>query len=380
MFLRNSYRHLEECLNLERPWDKHLDNKELDALVPWAGETGQETGELSPAAVREAQQHADSCAACGGKVWKYSRLVNRYTNGTVRPVAPLGTHCPNLSDADWCDVAAGLWPESKATQLIAHAACCDHCGPVLRRGVSANRPGEETVRERKADRRDLSVPGCVPAQPSRWAFARWLVPVLALVVIVGVFGAAPWSSARPISGAKFAQFAVDTHKHYAQGRLALDTHSSSQQELNEWLKAKSPFSVALPASPIESGDERPYLLQGAQLIRVRGKAAAFIAYQVKMPTLRTTAASLIVTPDSVAVASGGIKVDFKKVSFHYATVQGYKVVTWSVHGLTYALVSEEGNGTQRSCMVCHSAMKDRDLSKTPAPSRLEANTPRPLWQ
>ena len=367
-------------MNLGRPWDKHLDNRELDALVRWAGETREELDELSATAVREAQQHADTCAECGGKVWKYRRLVNQFASGTAQEVTPLGTHCPNLSDADWCEVAAGLWPEPKATQLIAHAACCDHCGPMLRRGVSANDPEEKIVREREATRRTLAVPGYVPAQPSRWAFARWLVPVLALVVIVGVIGAAPWSSGRPISGAKFAQFAVDTHKQYAQGRLSLDVHPSSQQELNEWLKAKSPFSVALPASPIESGGERPYLLQGAQLVRVRGKAAAFIAYQVKMPTLRTTAASLIVTPDSVAVASGGIKVDFTKVSFHYATVEGYKVVTWSVHGLTYALVSEEGNSTQRSCMVCHSAIKDRDLSQTPAPSRLEANVPRPLWQ
>ena len=58
-----------------------------------------------------------------------------------------------------------------------------------------------------------------------------------------------------------------------------------------------------------------------------------------------TPASLIVTRDSVAVASGGVQVDFKKVSFHYATVQGYPrtVVTWSMHGLTYALVSQETN-------------------------------------
>ncbi len=364
-----------------RPWDKHLDNRELDALVPWSGETGTGTGELSPAAVREAQQHVDSCAECGWKVWKYRRLVNRFATGPVRWAVPPETHCPNLSDADWCEVAAGLWPESKAAQLIAHAACCDHCGPALRRGVSANDPGENTVREREAARRALSVPGCVPARLSNWAFARWLVPVLALVVIVGVLVAAPWSSARPISGAKFAQFAVDTHRQYAQGRLALDVHSSSQQELNEWLKAKSPFLVALPATAIESGDERPYLLQGAQLVRVHGKAAAFIAYQVKMPTLRTTAASLIVTPDSVAVASGGIKIDFTKVSFHYATVEGYRVVTWSVHGLTYALVSEEGSSTQRSCMVCHSAMKDRDLSQTPVPTLLERNSrPKPVWQ
>jgi hypothetical protein len=70
----------------------------------------------------------------------------------------------------------------------------------------------------------------------------------------------------------------------------------------------------------------------------------------------------MVTPDSVAAASEGLQVDFKKVSFHYRTIEGYKVVTWSLHGLTYALVSQEGNRTQRSCMVCHSAMKERALN------------------
>jgi anti-sigma factor RsiW len=265
-----------------------------------------------------------------------------------------------------------MWPESKATQLIAHAALCAHCGPLLRNGMSAGEQREEAVLKRE---RDLRL-----ALPSRWGLKRWLVPVMALVLMVGVFSAMPWSSRTPLSGRKFAQFAVDSHRQHAQGKLALDLRSDSQMELNQWLKVKSPFSVALPASPIEAGEERPYDLQGARLVRVGGKAAAFIAYQVKMPTLQTTAASLIVTPDSVAVASGGIEVDFKKVSFHYATVDGYKVVTWSVHGLTYALVSEEGNGTQRSCMVCHSAMKDRDLSRTPAPLRSEGRIPRAVWQ
>jgi hypothetical protein len=96
--------------------------------------------------------------------------------------------------------------------------------------------------------------------------------------------------------------------------------------------------------------------------------------------MQTGLVSLMVTPDSVAVASGGVEVDFKKVSFHYGMVEGYKVVTWSVHGLTYALVSQEGNGTQRSCMVCHSAMRDRDLSQTPIPLRVERNPVEPVWQ
>jgi hypothetical protein len=110
-------------------------------------------------------------------------------------------------------------------------------------------------------------------------------------------------------------------------------------------------------------------------MQVGGKTAAYIAYQIQ-----TGLVSLLVTPDSVAVASGGVEVDFTKVSFHYATVEGCKVVTWSVHGLTYALVSQEGNSTQRSCMVCHSAMKDRDLSRTPTPLRAAGNPVELVWQ
>ena len=363
-----------------RPLDKHLDNRELDALVPSSCEPGQEMAEFSPSAVREAQRHVDACVECGQRVAKYRQLLNSRSGAGVSEAAPPGTDCPNLSDDEWCEVAAGLWPESKATQLIAHAAFCEHCGPLLRRGVSVNNREEAAaVQARKAPGRDVSAPWRVPALPSHWVLTRLVAPV-ALVLIAGLLITMPRSSQRPFSGAKFAEFAVDSHRQHAQGKLALALRSSSEPDVNRWLRARAPFSVALPGSPIQTGEERPYVLEGAQLVRVGGKAAAYIAYQVKIPTLRTVAASLIVAPDSVAVASGGIQVDFKKVSFHYANVDGYKVVTWSVHGLTYALVSEEGNNTQRSCMVCHSAMKDRDLSQTPAPSRLQASVPRPLWQ
>jgi anti-sigma factor RsiW len=173
---------------------------------------------------------------------------------------------------------------------------------------------------------------------------------------------------------------VTTHRQHAEGRLALDVRSDSQQTLNEWFKAKAEFSLALPTSPAAAGEVRPYRLEGARLVKVAGKTAAFIAYEVGTPKLQMTPASLIVTRDSVAVASGGVQVDFKKVSFHYATVEGYKVVTWSMHGLTYALVSQETNDTQRSCMVCHSAMKDRDLSRTPTPLHAHQNSAESVLQ
>ncbi len=339
--------------------------------MPSSSETGQEVRGLSLDAVREVERHVESCSDCSRKVSKYRRLVNGFSN--VAPeAAPPRADCPKDQDVDWHEVAAGLWPELKARQLITHAALCDHCGPLLRAATSAIEgptAQEEKLPANLNEAAALSGPIPVPVWPPRrhWQFTRWLVPALALIVMVGMLVTVQ-SSRTPLSGPKFAESAVNTHRQHAQGSLALDFRSDSQQAVNEWFKGKSQFPLALPASPAVPGEERPYRLEGARLVQVGGKTAAYIAYQ-----MQTGPASLLVTPDSVAVASGGIKVDYKKVSFHYSMVEGYRVVTWSQHGLTYALVSQEGNSTQRSCMVCHSAMRDRDLSHTPTPLRAERN-------
>jgi len=345
--------------------------------VPSKSETGRRLPGLSPQNVREAERHVESCAECSRKVSKYRQLVDRFPNAGVSKITPLRPGCPKDEEVDWDGVAAGMWPALKARQLITHAALCDHCGPLLRAATSLH--SEPTLEEEKL-LAELKVPSrpshakqiAQPHQP-RWQFTRWLVPAVSIVLIAGVLGMIrPWSST-PLSGQQFAELAVKAHKERAQGNLALDVRSDSQQTINEWLKRKSPFSLALPASPAVPGEQRPYRLEGAQLVPVGSKTAGYIAYEVQ-----ASPASLMVVPDSVAVASGGVEVDFTKVTFHYRMVGGYKVVTWCVHGLTYALVSQEGNDTQQSCMVCHSAMRDRDLSNTPTPLRSYIDATEPV--
>jgi hypothetical protein len=345
---------------LGRPFDKHIDNEELNALVPSSAETGQELYGLSWESVREAERHVQSCADCNRKVWKYRQLVGRLSNVVVSEAVPPGADCPK--DVDWHEVAAGLWPELKAKELIMHAAVCDHCGPLLRAATNVDddpTPQEEKLlAELKAPSQPARTREPVPPPPPPRRLMRWLVPALGLTIIIVVVLMRP----TPLSGSKFAEFAVSTHRQHAQGNLVLDVRSDSQQTLNEWFKAKSPFPLALPVSPLGPGEERPYRLEGARLVQVGSKRGVYIAYQMQSGPV-----SLMVTPDSVAVASGGVTAGFKKVSFHYRTVEGYKVVTWSLRGRTYALVSQEGNSSQRSCMVCHSPMRDRDLSQTPTP-------------
>lgn len=360
---------------VKRPSDKHVDAQELAALVPWP-KRGREPQEISAEAARGAESHAAACPRCRTKISEYQQLVNGLLQAAVSNATPPGVDCPKQEDVDWHEVAAGLWPEARASQLILHAALCDHCGPLLRAATSVDddaTPREnELLAQLKAPTRPRMQAKAEPAElftrtESSWRrFFDWkpLVTAAALLVLAGVLGYRPSSTTPPVSGMAYAEFAVQVHKQHAQGILPLDVREESQQALNKWFKTKAPFPLELPATETPPSGDLPFRLEGARLMQIGGeKTAAYIAYQMPSGPV-----SLLVTPVSVSVASGGVEVDFQKVNFHYRMVGRYKVVTWSIHDLTYALVSQEGNGTQRSCMVCHSAMKDRDLSQTPAPA------------
>ena len=375
-----------------RPFDRHIDVQELDALVPLFLKAGGELSRLSSDALHEAERHLEVCEACTRKVSEYRSVMERLSNGVVSEAAHRRPDCPQDQDVDWHEVAAGLRPESKANQLILHAALCNHCGPLLRAATSvddeATPEEEKLLAELKAPCRPAVKVGreSIPSEPSPPSVSQWFLhwkvfaPALALMIMVAVLGTRSPSNPRRLAGSQFAEFAVRAHRQHALGHLALDVRTDSQQALNEWFKTKAQFSLVLPESPAMPEEQPPNRLEGARLVQVGGKTAAFIAYQMSTSQMPNAAVSLVVAPDSVAVASGGVVADFKKVSFHYATLEGYKVVTWSVHGQTYALVSQEGNSTQRSCMVCHSAMHDRDLTHTPTPLPDQESSLSHVWQ
>ncbi len=371
--------------NLARSTDQHINNRELNALVPSRLEAGSDLEADLSLDVIETRSHVASCLDCRSKIQKYSLLVNRLPMTLMKP-APAEADCPQ--HVDWDEVAAGLWPEWRAKQAMMHAALCEHCGPSLRAAAQRACERGSQAEEFRAELKPSSHPHC--NQPRSWhqplwQSLTWRAPIAVALVLVGLLSIRQSSRRTSISGAQFAQLAVHTHRQHVQGNLTLDIRSESQQEINDWLRKTSPFSLVLPASPAVPEEKRSYRPEGARLVRVCAQSADFIAYQMKVSELamtpsRSSVASLMVIPASVAEASGGIMARFTKVSFHYATVDGYKVVTWSVHGLTYALVSEEGNNTQRSCMVCHSAMHDRDLSHTPTPLRQDTDVVEPNVQ
>lgn len=367
---------------MARPLGKHIDDQELHALVPSQTESASIAPRLSREEVGAAQVHVRSCLDCGKKVWKYWLLVNRVSIVVSESAAP-GPDCPKDDDVDWYEVASGHWPEFKAAQLIKHAALCDHCGPLLRAATrmepSPTASEEQLVEGLRAKFGATPIPAQVQRSPFR-QLVKWFAPVMAVIVIAGAWAARSLTSPRRLSGPEIVRFAVSTHRRHAEGALPLEVRTDSERSLNQWFSANSSFALALPASTSIANEGLPYRLQGARFVPLQGAKVAFVAYQMPGTQTPLASVSLMIAPDTVGLADGGVEAKFTKVQFHYSRLEGYKVVTWSVHGLTYALVSQEDDTTQRSCMVCHSVMGDRDLIHTATPLRRVQGAAEPVWQ
>ena len=200
----------------------------------------------------------------------------------------------------------------------------------------------------------------------RLRFARpaiAMAAVLAVAVLVGL-----WQLERnyrlPISHgpSEFAMMAADTHQRHIRGQLPLELVSDVPEQISNWFAGKVPFTVKLPNYQESSGQEKTYQLEGARLVGYRNDYAAYIAYQ-----MRTRPISLVVTSDKVAQPTDGEQIVAQGITFHYNSINGLKVLTWSDRGLTYALVSDLEERGQQSCVVCHQGVKDKDFIESLKP-------------
>src|SRR5215472_9161993 len=176
-----------------RPFDKHIDEQELNALVPSCIDDRPKVYRPLSDSLREAERHVASCAECRGKVEQYRRLVDRMDVGASAIHAPEAV-CP--TDIDWHEVAAALWPELRTQQLILHAAQCAHCGALLHAASSGDEPTpqeEEFLAQLKSPSRPELQPTQVPALANQhlsiwqqlWDW-KALIPAGALLAVVAI--------------------------------------------------------------------------------------------------------------------------------------------------------------------------------------------------
>jgi anti-sigma factor RsiW len=180
--------------------------------------------------------------------------------------------------------------------------------------------------------------------------AMTLVLTLSLVFIPG--------AVQRVRANEFVEAATEIHRSYLDGSLPLECRSPSPEIVTDWFAGKTPFHFQLPLSQSVPEGKARYWLTGARLVSYKGNPAALVAYET--PTEKISL--LVASSKSVAVA-GGEEVLSGEITFHYRSGANFEVITWTNHGLAYALVASLTGSPQHSCLVCHQNMADQNLAE-----------------
>jgi anti-sigma factor RsiW len=265
---------------------------------------------------------------------------------------------------------------SDLEEFRAHLEVCGTCrvqleeGQELSRLLHRSRPlyfAPDALRDqimRTAQPSPASAAYPTPRQPFLKALARpslaaargvprWLL-LAAAMLLVAAFLPLP-GVLRQRSANSFVEAAVAAHRSSINGSLPLEIKSESPSEVTSWFAGKVPFKFRLPDAAEEVGHEQVYRLTGGRLVNYNDGYAALVSYQMQQQTI-----SLLVASSKSAVAAGGDQIPSGRILFHYSKHAGFTVITWSTHGLTYALVSSLPGSGRQSCLVCHQNMGDGD--------------------
>jgi cytochrome c-type biogenesis protein CcmH/NrfG len=180
---------------------EHLSNAQIEQYGKRASGAGSETEDW-------VEQHLADCPSCRSRVLDFQRT--RFALLPDPKVNKVSTSDCS-SEADLRNLAAGLYPDPKASQLKAHAATCGRCGPLLQEYIEdfsdESSPEEQAfldqlrsaspefrqqkareMFERKMLKKNPVIPEPVPSTDWRRFFSwKWiLVPALPAVAIIAV--------------------------------------------------------------------------------------------------------------------------------------------------------------------------------------------------
>lgn len=191
-----------------------------------------------------------------------------------------------------------------------------------------------------------------PEPLSRWQVLAPAAVVLALCLTVP-------DTVRHVNAANYVEAAVETHRNFLNGSLQSALQSNSPEAVTAWFAGKVPFAFRLPGAEPVPEENPAYRLAGAALVNYKGSRAALVMYEARNDKI-----TLLVDSSDSAVVAGGDEVRSGKLTFHYYNESSFRVITWTNHGLSYALVSSVSGPARASCLVCHQSMADGSDFKT----------------
>jgi hypothetical protein len=165
---------------------------------------------------------------------------------------------------------------------------------------------------------------------------------------------------REVRASEYVDAAISTHRDYLSGQLPLQIRSDSPQVVTGWLAGKVAFPFRLPDSQAQSTGRPVYRLLGARVVTYKGSQAGLVTYEAPQNDTKADTISLLVASSNYAAVAGGVEVRSGDLVFHHRIDSGFQIITWSNHGMAYALVSRAAGSARGSCLVCHQSMADRD--------------------
>jgi CHAT domain-containing protein len=299
---------------LTRPWDRHLDNDELDALIASRASGVVRSGRISKQAAEDARRHVESCQDCERRVRMHSSVQSelewRRTDAGKTP----GKGC--VDESQWVRVVAGLLPERETRELMQHAAQCGHCGPLLRDAAEAldetpttadetvlahlnnAQPGWQTqMAERLRETSRLSPVAESRVPPSGRLFRR---RVFALAAVAALLVTAGWFIMRAFGTASPEQLLAESYTErrtiearipgakYAPLRVERGAETSDLRKPASLLKAEAEIAENLQKYPNDprwlQASARADLLDGHYDSAIKGISQALGA-QADSPSL-----------------------------------------------------------------------------------------------
>jgi anti-sigma factor RsiW len=255
--------------------------------------------------------------------------------------------------------------EQKFKYLSAHLDTCVYCQGQLERERALSRflhesgplysaPAELRIQVSAAIERNST------RYRSRWDWWRrasplvlnWKMLVPASLVVALCLMAVP-NIVQNVRAASYVEAALTNHNRYLRGEMAPGIRTKSPEAVTAWFADKLPFQFRLPSSEAPLQGNPTYELTGASSVQYRGIPAAMVVYEAPSGTI-----SLLVESSKAAVVAGGDESHYGALMFHHRNEGRFKVITWSAHNLSYALVSSITSSAQESCMVCHQSMAD----------------------
>jgi len=195
--------------------------------------------------------------------------------------------------------------------------------------------------------------GMLRPPPADYSGRRWQA-LAAMVVVICLGLAFVPGIVQRVRASSYVDMAVSTHRSFVDGSLPLEVQSDSPAEVAAWFTGKVPFNFRLPSSGEATGQKGSYKLIGGRLVSYKSGYAALVSYRMQAQTI-----SLLITSDKFAGAAGGDIVRSGGITFHHNQRESLNIITWSNHGLTYALVSSLPGSGRQPCLVCHENMADR---------------------